>query len=84
MKGIGDKVGHGDELQVNCTDNFELEHEGDPVMCDNGNFSQLPQCFPARYLKDIHFHWWKKYNREEAKIQIVLIECMMLLNVLSC
>ena len=43
------QVGHGDVLNINCSDNYEVEHEGEPVSCINGNWSQTPECFPARY-----------------------------------
>ena len=78
---LGEKIGHGESLVINCTDNYEVrgdtflcyhphiiyyleeklfflshslnflfiicpslsqvQHEGEPVLCDNGNWSQV-------------------------------------------
>ena len=82
---LGEKIGHGESLAINCTDNYEVlqnldtryhhllscvgrnfsfaptflisyslfphltlfsqvQHEGEPVLCENGNWSQVRNC----------------------------------------
>ena len=45
---VGTSLGHGEVLRINCSANYEVQHEGEPVVCDNGDWSQRPECFPAR------------------------------------
>ena len=44
----GDRVSHGDTLTVNCSGHYEIELEGEEITCVNGNWSQVPGCYPAR------------------------------------
>ena len=44
---VGEKVGHGVSLAINCT----ADHEAvswEPVTCNNGSWSSAPRCVPAR------------------------------------
>ena len=45
---VGEKVTHGEEITVNCTENYEVERVGQPIRCDNGRWTQMPVCVPAR------------------------------------
>ena len=45
---VGEKVTHGEEITVNCTENYEVERVGEPIRCDNGRWTQMPVCVPAR------------------------------------
>ena len=45
---VGEKVTHGEEILVNCTDNYEVDRVGEPIVCNNGSWSQFPRCVPAR------------------------------------
>merc|ERR1719204_1056990 len=45
---IGKKVPHGDPIEVNCTANYEVLTDGFPITCNNGTWSKIPRCSPAR------------------------------------
>ena len=45
---IGEKVTHGEKLEINCTENYEVRGDGDPIVCSNGTWSKVPKCSPAR------------------------------------
>ena len=45
---VGSPVGHGQNITVNCSDNYELATNATPIQCYNGTWTQLPKCEPAR------------------------------------
>jgi len=45
---IGEKVTHGELLEINCTKNYEVKTDGQSIVCNNGTWSKVPKCFPAR------------------------------------
>jgi hypothetical protein len=45
---VGSTVKHGDNMTVNCDDNYELAASASPIACTNGTWSQIPRCEPAR------------------------------------
>jgi len=44
----GDKVTHGEAIDVNCTENYEVRSDSEPIVCNNGTWSKIPKCVPAR------------------------------------
>ena len=45
---VGDKVEHGEIMAVNCSHNYETVGKTNPLKCNNGTWSQVPKCWPAR------------------------------------
>ncbi|XP_034950831.1 uncharacterized protein Hasp [Chelonus insularis] len=41
-------VEHGERLNVHCIDNYEFAANNTPVMCNNGTWTIIPTCSPAR------------------------------------
>lgn len=41
-------VPHGDELMVECESQFEFLASNSVVTCNNGTWTQIPKCQPAR------------------------------------
>jgi hypothetical protein len=45
---VGEKVTHGEILEITCTANYEVRSDGEDIVCNNGSWSKVPKCFPAR------------------------------------
>merc|ERR1719192_2077422 len=46
---VGKKLPHGTEITVNCRENYEVTGgSGAPLVCNNGTWSQVARCVPAR------------------------------------
>ena len=45
---LGARLGHGEELAISCAEQHELQRPGEPVTCEDGSWSQAPDCGPAR------------------------------------
>ncbi|GAV05641.1 hypothetical protein RvY_15741 [Ramazzottius varieornatus] len=43
----GDRLSHGDLLNVSCVPKYELAYSASPSMCYNGTFTQIPTCQAA-------------------------------------
>lgn len=41
-------VQHGEELRVECDLQYEFLHSYNPVVCNNGTWTIIPKCEPAR------------------------------------
>ncbi|XP_034243418.1 uncharacterized protein LOC117646517 isoform X1 [Thrips palmi] len=41
-------VQHGEQLVVHCEPRYEFLNNGTPVTCNNGTWTQIPKCQPAR------------------------------------
>ena len=47
-RSVGAKIEHGDTISVACKGNFELASNSTPIVCNNGTWTQIPKCEPAR------------------------------------
>jgi hypothetical protein len=45
---VGSPVKHGQNITVNCNANYELASNSTPIVCNNGTWTQIPKCEPAR------------------------------------
>ena len=45
---VGDTIDHGENITVDCNGNYELASNSTPIMCNNGTWTQIPKCEPAR------------------------------------
>jgi hypothetical protein len=57
-------VQHGEELEVSCEEQYEFLASMSPVTCNNGTWTHIPKCEPARYwhkrvLVATDFAWLK-------------------------
>ncbi|XP_035217316.1 sushi, von Willebrand factor type A, EGF and pentraxin domain-containing protein 1-like isoform X3 [Stegodyphus dumicola] len=43
-----DKVGHGNHTTVDCVAQYELRYNNTPATCNNGSWTHIPSCIPAR------------------------------------
>lgn len=41
-------VPHGEALSVECESQYEFIYSQTPVTCNNGTWTQIPRCEPAR------------------------------------
>lgn len=41
-------VQHGEELRVECDRQYEFLNSFNPVVCNNGTWTNIPKCEPAR------------------------------------
>ncbi|KAL0277452.1 UNVERIFIED_CONTAM: hypothetical protein PYX00_004721 [Menopon gallinae] len=41
-------VAHDEQLSIDCEDNYEMAISDTPVQCNNGTWSYIPACVPAR------------------------------------
>jgi hypothetical protein len=44
----GSRVQHGASILVECDHNYELAYNITPAMCQNGTWTHIPKCQPAR------------------------------------
>nr|XP_042910927.1 sushi, von Willebrand factor type A, EGF and pentraxin domain-containing protein 1 [Parasteatoda tepidariorum] len=42
------KVGHGKHISVDCIAQYELRYNNTPATCNNGSWTHIPTCIPAR------------------------------------
>ena len=45
---VGSPVKHGQNITVSCNTNYELASNSTPIVCNNGTWTQIPKCEPAR------------------------------------
>jgi len=45
---IGDKIPHGNITKLECESRYETFSNSTPIQCNNGTWTQIPKCFPAR------------------------------------
>lgn len=53
-------VQHGEQLEVECQPHYEFLNSFTPVVCNNGTWTNIPKCEPARFntrLKMFNFIW---------------------------
>ncbi|GIX85074.1 uncharacterized protein CEXT_123761 [Caerostris extrusa] len=44
----GSRVSHGQEVNITCIYRYDVIHTATPVSCNNGTWSHVPTCVPAR------------------------------------
>lgn len=45
----GNKVSHGEGIQVDCKPQYELSLNSTQAVCHNGSWTHLPRCIPGQY-----------------------------------